>query len=154
LQTIYWNHAMQIKVSKWLLIGSLGWLWGSAGMHQVALADSWVRVYTNPRDQTVLYIDKNSIAREGSYRYFWIHSARTDQRALGNWQGRAVYGVNYYYSTDCQTTEIRLWMLELFDQKGRRLMQQDTSGRNIMGQFALDRPAGRGVANYVCGTKR
>ncbi|HIK18439.1 MAG TPA: hypothetical protein IGS53_24575 [Leptolyngbyaceae cyanobacterium M33_DOE_097] len=117
-------------------------------------ADSWVRVYTNQQQNRVFFVDRNSIKRQGSIRYFWLHIASANGQALGSYQNGNFHGVNIYASADCKSMHLRFRTVEFYDQNGKLLAQENAGDSGPLLSFARDNPAGRGVSQYVCKPRR
>ncbi len=115
-----------------------------------AIADGWVRIYTNRTFNYVTYVHKNSIQRQGAIRYFWVHLALTEDGSLAAVQSIPVAGINLYYSADCQSKLVRLRTLEAYDPQGRLLKQENLGDRASLEVMTTDTPETRGLVRYVC----
>jgi len=118
-----------------------------------ATADDWVRIYTNRTQNYVIYLHKTTIVRNGPIRYFWVHLTRADGLPVATSGGRRISGMNLYYSADCQKRVVRLRTMEIYDDNGRLVDQQNLGDTGFVDQMTTDTPETKGITNYVCGKR-
>jgi hypothetical protein len=113
-----------------------------------------VRVYTDPVRNYVVYVDRGSIKKEKTVRYFWVNLAKADGEAIASFKGKTAYSFNLFYSADCRKKLVRLRAIEVYDKNGQMLEQQSTGDGGPLQKMTADTPVTKGLTNYVCSTRR
>jgi hypothetical protein len=116
---------------------------------QPVQANAWVRIYTNRKLNFITYLDRTSIVRQGSRRYFWTHQTSTDGQSMGDWRNRAIASIDIYYTADCQKGALWAQYVELYDQKRQLIDTMDAQATPIL-QRMRNRPQNQGLVQYVC----
>jgi hypothetical protein len=110
---------------------------------------NWVRIMTDA-DREVWYIDPGSIQRNGPIRFFWVYRDTTDSRPIFSEQGKAVYGMTAYLSTDCRSGAVRIRTAEFFDGSSKLVTKANPGDRGPAGNAFRGHPVAQAITKYVC----
>jgi hypothetical protein len=137
------------EIQKFFRVSGLSILLMAAIAPVSAAQADWVRVVTDA-DREVWYINPGSIQRNGSIRFFWVYRDTTDSRPIFSEQGRSIYGMTAYLSTDCRSGAVRIRTAEFFDSNSNLVTKANPGDRGPVGNAFRGHPVAQAITKYVC----
>lgn len=132
-------------------LASLSALMGLSGLEIASAAQKgWVRVFTDPENNYVYYIDNGTIQGKGKFRYFWMYSTSANGSSLFTVNRRPVYSVSGYFSVDCQQGVVRVRSAQLFDQNSKLIAENHAGDQGPLFFLGPQRPGGIAVSKFAC----